>query len=466
MSPDTNITMAEALRLTRAGRLTEATALLQRRLASAGTAGPRGSTAAQPLTDLGQLGLPVTSRTTRWPELPRADVASVRQGLIPDVQAALPGLADSVSRAGWRAGARSSGVGAAVRAAAAPGGELRHLTHTEPAGTRSYELYLPTGYTGDDPVPLVVMLHGGKQNGLDFAAGTRMNELAEQHTFLAAYPEQSTTANNGRYWNWFSASDQQANAGEPAIIAGITREAMRDLLIDPTRVYVAGLSAGGAMAAVMAATYPDLYAAVGVHSGIAYGAAHDVGSAFAAMRTGGTPAPSSAMPLIVIHGDQDTIVAPVNAEKVIAARLAAGDITDQDPPIMTRTDSGRGYTRTVHRNLRPGRRRRVLDCPRRPPRLVRRQPSRLLHRPRRPSLLRRDDPVLPPAPQDPAHNLNPPATTLSLSLAPATTQTGRPRRRGRLSGRRTPQTPPMVECRGRRSTRTRGGGHHLRPRAC
>ena len=319
MSPDTNITMREALRLTRAGRLTDATAVLQRGLASPGAAAPRESTASA---------------------CPRP---------VERLQGALPGLPDVIRAPGSPGAARSSSGGAAARAAAAPGGEIRHLTHTEHAGTRSYDLYIPASYAAE-PVPLVVMLHGGKQNGSEFAAATRMNEFAEQHTFLVVYPEQSRAANNGRYWNWFSAADQQADAGEPAIIAGITREVMRDLLVDPTCVYVAGLSAGGAMAAVMAATYPDLYVAVGVHSGIAYGAAHDVGSAYAAMRTGGTPATSGAVPLIVIHGDRDTIVAPVNADNLIASRLAAGDITGQDAPITTCSAGGRSYTRTVHRN--------------------------------------------------------------------------------------------------------------------
>jgi poly(hydroxyalkanoate) depolymerase family esterase len=351
MSPDPKITMAEALRLTRAGQLPEATAVLQRGLASAGTAAPGASTVAPPSGDLSGFRSPVPNgRSKGWPEAPHPPADSARPDPVEELQATRPGLTDLVSPARRPRGARPSSAGATAKAAAA-GGEIRHLTHTDRAGTRSYDLYIPTSYAGE-PVPLVVMLHGGKQNASDFAAGTRMNEFAEQHTFLVAYPEQSRAANNAGYWNWFSASDQQANAGEPAIIAGITREVMRDLVVDPSRVYVAGLSAGGAMAAVMAATYPDLYAAVGVHSGIAYGAAHDLASALAAMRTGGTPAPTSAMPLIVIHGDRDTIVAPVNAHKLIASRLAGGDITGQDAPITTHGDSGgRSYTRTVHRNL-------------------------------------------------------------------------------------------------------------------
>jgi poly(hydroxyalkanoate) depolymerase family esterase len=315
MLTDANTPMTEALRLTRAGQLAEATALLQRGLHG----------------------------------VPGAHAAPAPNGLLDRLRVKLPDLRhiDPAALPGRPPSSRSS---AAATAAAAPGGEIRHLTHTERAGTRSYDLYVPTGYRGD-PIPLVVMLHGGRQNATDFAAGTRMNELAEQQTFLAAYPEQSSAANHGGYWNWFSASDQHAGTGEPAIIAGITRQVRRALAVDPTRIYVAGLSAGGAMAAVMAATYPDLYAAVGVHSGIAYGAAHDVGSAFAAMRTGGTPTATSAVPLIVFHGDQDAIVSPINADNLIASRLGAGDITGADQPTITSGVSGRPYRRTVHNNV-------------------------------------------------------------------------------------------------------------------
>ena len=223
----------------------------------------------------------------------------------------------------------------------APGRFIKR-SYTNAAGTRAYKTYLPARYHGQS-LPLLVMLHGCKQTPDDFAAGTRMNQLADQLGFIVVYPSQPRSANFSRCWNWFSPRNQQRDAGEPSVIAGITRQVIERYNVNARRVYVAGLSAGGAMAAIMGATYPDLYAGVGIHSGLPYASARDTVSALAAMRgrRSGAAVPLPPVPTIVFHGDRDTTVHHSNGDYSAAA--AAGLHSE------TGEAGGRAYTRTVHR---------------------------------------------------------------------------------------------------------------------
>jgi poly(hydroxyalkanoate) depolymerase family esterase len=216
------------------------------------------------------------------------------------------------------------------------------------AGSRAYRLFIPSGYHGQ-AIPLVVMLHGCTQSPEDFAAGTRMNFIAEERTCFVAYPAQRAEANQAKCWNWFRPADQQRGGGEPSLIAGITRQIMRDHSVDPQRVYVGGLSAGAAAAAVMGSTYGDLYAAIGIHSGLACGAATDLPSALIAMRQGGRshalPGDGPPIPTIVFHGDRDTTVHPNNGDRILRQFIGA---TSTEKVHRGRVPGEHAYTRTVH----------------------------------------------------------------------------------------------------------------------
>ena len=227
-------------------------------------------------------------------------------------------------------------------------------SYTHQHGTRPYKLYIPTSYAVGKALPLVVMLHGCTQNPDDFAAGTQMNLLAEERQCLVLYPAQTKSANQTQCWNWFKRAHQRRDKGEPAIIAGMTREVLKRYGGDARKVYVAGLSAGGAMAAVMGAAYPDLYAAVGIHSGLPVGSAHDVQSAFAAMR-GAPPASASGsagriVPAIVFHGDRDATVHPSNGQQVASQCVDREDKSIDVVIQRGQVPGGHAYTCSVHKN--------------------------------------------------------------------------------------------------------------------
>ncbi len=244
------------------------------------------------------------------------------------------------------------GHGPATRHACAPAtsdsaGEFISGTHTHANLTRRYKLYIPPGRAGQ-ALPLVVMLHGCTQNPDDFAAGTGMNQRARAQGFFVLYPEQPKDANPSACWNWFKHNHQKRGSGEPALIASLTQAITRQYGLDARRVFVAGLSAGGAMAAVLAAAYPDIYAAVGVHSGVPAGAASNVAQALMVMKSGhsGTSThPPITIPTIVFHGDEDKTVHPRNGEQVIAA--IQGHVAGSASVEQGLSAQGRRYTRSI-----------------------------------------------------------------------------------------------------------------------
>jgi poly(hydroxyalkanoate) depolymerase family esterase len=352
--------MLEATRLTREGRLEEAMAVLRQTLAGASPSPARSnfrSNARQNPSVFARAILDMTpapagsGRTRTPPGFNNTRVASRRGSVSPPrIPEALRGFLDHIGH--------HERVAPFSRAPAPlpPGARFEWRTYANKAGSRAYKLYIPSGYSGQ-ALPLVLMLHGCTQSPDDFAAGTRMNDLAEEHNFLVAYPAQIRSANPSKCWNWFNAHHQQRDQGEPSLIAGITRQIMHDLSVDRRQVYIAGLSAGGAAAAIMGTTYPDLYSGVGIHSGLACGAASDMPSAFAAMRQGASTVatrahwrdgPNGMLPTIVFHGDQDMTVNPVNADQIIAQSKAGANL---------RTTINRGeapggvrYTRLVQAN--------------------------------------------------------------------------------------------------------------------
>lgn len=309
MNPLFSGLMKEAADLTRHGRLAEATEAIQRALRG-------GDADAQP-----------AAQAPAAAPVPDAGVIDIEARVI-EIEHATPST-PSPSR-------EPQGLDQWTR------GSFAHQGRTV-----DYMLFVPAGAAGQPatPRPLVLMLHGCTQNAADFAAGTRMNEHARESGAIVLYPEQPQREHGQKCWNWFKPQHQERGKGEPALLAALTRHIAEQQQADRSRIYVAGLSAGGAMAHVLGHCYPDLYAAVGVHSGLPHGAAHDMMSALGAMRTGASPARNAAgtttLPTIVFHGDADTTVHASNGLAIVAG-ATPGEVSEGRSP------SGRRFTRTLY----------------------------------------------------------------------------------------------------------------------
>ncbi|MGK5074462.1 extracellular catalytic domain type 1 short-chain-length polyhydroxyalkanoate depolymerase [Janthinobacterium sp. ZB1P44] len=345
-----------------------ATEAIQKALSAAGLAPQAAATQAppQPMRDINPP--PAQARTQQ----PHADAAPEAPAAPPTpAQAAQDFAQDFMARLGVPAGLGQHSFDmpsfdlpnfhppgfnapAATPAEIPAGAQFIDGVYRNHAGTRSYKLYIPSSYHGQ-AMPLIVMLHGCTQNPDDFAAGTQMNALAEEKECFVVYPAQTQGANSSRCWNWFNAIDQQRDQGEPSLIAGIAQQVIDEYPVNEREVFVAGLSAGGAMAVIVGTLYPDLFAAVGVHSGLPFASAQDLPSALAAMKGGAMPnaqrkAPAGGVPIIVFHGDRDTTVNPRNGDELIAqgVRSQAGGKAAKAASVDGSVPNGHRYTRTTH----------------------------------------------------------------------------------------------------------------------
>jgi poly(hydroxyalkanoate) depolymerase family esterase len=301
--------MREALLLTRAGELRDATRVIRDALRQRDTGRPARQD-------------PADARV----RTPRAEPGVISPLLKPVLR--LPLLP-----------ANDSPPAADVSTPHSPGMKGRFIAgmFSNAAGTRAYKLWIPSTATSARTLPLIVMLHGCTQDADDFARGTRMNECAERHGCYVLYPVQDTAANPQRCWRWFDPAHQRRDGGEPSILAGMVRQVAGEHGVDPDRVYVAGLSAGAAMAMVLGDTYPDVFAALAVHSGLPTGIADNVPSAFAAMA--GRSKPRAAIkdtgikcrpvPGLVIHGDADQTVRSGNGAAVATQLIQRYEIDGQ-----------------------------------------------------------------------------------------------------------------------------------------
>ncbi len=382
MHPSLQDLIREATKLTRAGRLDEATATIQRALRV--MRGDRADAVRPAPPADGRFEPPAPAASARetalgGPERFRSSVEAatgaqqLEEGFDMEQRKNIE-LAHGDSQPGFTALGRRLVPRSAAGVVRDPSGRSAFVDGVfEHAGTtRRYRLYIPAGHDAR-ALPLVVMLHGCNQSPEDFAAGTGMNARAGEQGFFVLYPEQAQEANPARCWNWFQQDHQLRGLGEPALIAAMAQAMVLRHGLDGRRVYIAGLSAGGAMAAIVAAAYPDVFAAVGVHSGLAPGAANTLPDALAAMRGGAAGPhqqgqgkgksqvpvsgplirPQILVPTIVFHGDQDRTVHPRNGEQVIAAAMERPGTMPATSEQQLRTErgvsaGGQNYTRSQH----------------------------------------------------------------------------------------------------------------------